>query len=129
MKDYIANTFGIAPMVINEEKNEVVPYERKEAEDVFYEIDETLKNTSDISKEVIQQLLDLAQKSQHPRAYEVLVQAIKQQTEAGKTRWDMHKEKIEAQKPTQPQTVHNTAIFTGSTKDVLEQIKGKEEDG
>ena len=123
--DPIAKTFDLTP--INNSTSEIVEYERKESNEVFYEIDENIKKTADTTEIVIQELGDLAKQSQHPRAYEVLVQALKQQMEANKTRWDMHKDKIEATKePVQPTVNHNTAIFTGSTKEILEKLTKKE---
>lgn len=72
----------------------------------------------------IDQMMTIADQSQHPRAYEVLSNMIRQMVETNKDLLDMHekKNKISTKKEEQSSTVNNN-LFVGSTKDVLELIQ------
>ena len=77
----------------------------------------------------IDQMMSIADQSQHPRAYEVLSNMIRQMVETNKDLLDMHekKKKISDKKEEQSSTVNNN-LFVGSTKDVLELIQKSQED-
>jgi len=76
----------------------------------------------------IDQMMAIADQSQHPRAYEVLSNMIRQMVETNKDLLDMHekKKKISDKKEEQSSTVNNN-LFVGSTKDVLELIQKSNE--
>jgi len=76
----------------------------------------------------IDQMMSIADQSQHPRAYEVLANMIRQMVETNKDLLDIHekKKKIQSEKSEQKSTVNNN-LFVGSTKDVLELIKQSQE--
>jgi len=77
----------------------------------------------------IDQMMSIADQSQHPRAYEVLSNMIRQMVETNKDLLDMHekKNKISTKKEEQSSTVNNN-LFVGSTKDILELIQKSNED-
>lgn len=79
----------------------------------------------------IDELLNVADQSQHPRAYEVLANMLKTMGDMNKDLIDMHekKQKITGQKPEAPDTVNNN-LFVGSTSDLLKLMRkdGKDED-
>ena len=76
----------------------------------------------------IDQMMSIADQSQHPRAYEVLSNMIRQMVETNKDLLDVHekKKKIKSESQEQKSTVNNN-LFVGSTKDVLELIKQSQE--
>jgi hypothetical protein len=73
----------------------------------------------------IDELLAVADQSQHPRAYEVLATMIKTMAETNRDLLELHQKKkqlIEKEKSTE--TVNNN-LFVGSTKDLLELLNKK----
>ena len=77
----------------------------------------------------IDQMMSIADQSQHPRAYEALANMIRQMVETNKDLLDVHekKKKIQSEKSEQKSTVNNN-LFVGSTKDVLELIQKSQDD-
>ena len=75
------------------------------------------------------ELLAIADQSQHPRSYEVLSGLIKNLSELNKDLIDLHDKKkklINLEQQTAPSTVNNN-LFVGSTSDLLKMIN-KEND-
>lgn len=76
-------------------------------------------------KSAIEELLDVARSSNHPRAYEVAFQGIKNVSEIADKLSDLHKKmkdlKSEDKKFT-PSTINNT-MFVGSTADLAKMLK------
>jgi len=75
------------------------------------------------------ELLAIADQSQHPRSYEVLSGLIKNLSELNKDLIDLHDKKkklINVEQQTAPNTVNNN-LFVGSTSDLLKMIN-KEND-
>lgn len=76
----------------------------------------------------IDQMMSIADQSQHPRAYEVLSNMIRQMVETNKDLLDMHEKKKKiSNKEEQSSTVNNN-LFVGSTKDILELIQKSNND-
>lgn len=76
----------------------------------------------------IDQMMSIADQSQHPRAYEVLSNMIRQMVETNKDLLDMHEKKKKiSNKEEQSSTVNNN-LFVGSTKDILELIQKSNDD-
>ena len=75
-------------------------------------------------QEAINGILELAQESEMPRAYEVAGQLIKNVADATDKLMDLQKKlrDIEEEKPKGPTTVNN-ALFVGSTADLAKLIK------
>jgi hypothetical protein len=72
----------------------------------------------------IDELLNVADQSQHPRAYEVLATMIKTMGDMNKDLLDMHekKQKITGEKPEPVETVNNN-LFVGSTSELLKLMR------
>jgi hypothetical protein len=75
-------------------------------------------------QEAINGMLELAQESEMPRAYEVLGQLIKTTTETTEKLMALHKIKkdVEEDSPKGPTTVNN-ALFVGSTTELAKLLK------
>ena len=76
--------------------------------------------------EAINQMMQLARESQHPRTYEVLSNFIKNMGDVSDKLLQLHKTKKELRKtPEQEQTSISVdkAVFVGSTADLLKKIK------
>lgn len=79
-------------------------------------------------KDALEGILDLAQDSQQPRAYEVAALVIKTLTDANKEIMGLQKnvQNINNDAAVKNQTNNfNNAMFVGSTKELLDIIKGK----
>jgi|SRR6056300_120239 hypothetical protein len=76
----------------------------------------------------IDELLNVADQSQHPRAYEVLATMIKTMGDMNKDLLDMHekKQKLTGEKPEVPETVNNN-LYVGSTSDLLKLLNKDDE--
>jgi hypothetical protein len=72
----------------------------------------------------IDQMMSIADQSQHPRAYEVLANMIKTMVETNKDLLDIHKKKQEIRpKDQRDDKVVNNNLFVGSTNDILKLLK------
>lgn len=128
MSDEIRKHLDLAP--IAKITGEVVPA-TQQAEDDF---DYARKNLYDVigkSQEALEDMIDVARQSQHPRAYEVLNQMLKNVAEISKDLIDLQKKKKELLKPDNegPQTVNNN-LFVGTTADLnrmIEEAQAKKE--
>lgn len=80
-------------------------------------------------QEAINGILELAQESEMPRAYEVAGQLIKSVADATDKLMDLQKKlkDIEEEKPKGPTTVNN-ALFVGSTAELAKLLKSKDID-
>ncbi len=75
----------------------------------------------------LQNLIQIANDSQHPRAYEVVTQLIKTVSDLNKDLMDIHKKEHELTKtetPTQGSGINvKNAVFVGTTKELREHLK------
>ena len=77
--------------------------------------------------EAIELMLELARESEHPRAFEVLGQLIKQNAEIGEKILKLHKtkkevDKVEADVPALAGTTNNN-VFIGSTAELQKMLR------
>jgi|TARA_B100001094_G_scaffold313364_1_gene351081 hypothetical protein len=108
-----------------EEKNE---QRQKDIENDYDFHRHNLHDLVEKGQDTLNNLIELAKQSEHPRAYEVVGQLMK-------TTGDLTKDLIELQvtmnkiqntKEGGPsKVVNNNAVFVGNTNDLLEVIKGK----
>lgn len=98
--------------------------ERKE--DDFDLARSTLRNLIDKNDAVITDLVHLARNSEHPRAYEVVGQLIKAQSEIAKDLMGIHKQKkdVDGDSPQNIKT-QNNIVFAGSTSDLMKAISSQ----
>lgn len=129
-KDRISNILNITPtitddnIVIHQETDNVgseeLDNDLKYVRDIMYD---TIRNSSD----AIDEMLEIAKQSQHPRAFEVVATLLNTQREASKDLLELHKRKkdLKHEDKDGPDTVNNN-LFVGSTADLLKLIKGKD---
>ncbi len=125
-------TFNITPDVVEEETS-IVEREkpaRLTQDDITKDYEYTRGNLYSIiekGQEAINGILELAQESEMPRAYEVAGQLIKSVSDATDKLMDLQKklkDVNEEQQQKGPSTVNN-ALFVGSTADLAKLIKGE----
>ena len=135
MNDEIGKTLGLEPLPTEVLKGEVVvpkpsinavseeERDYKYARDNFYNVIE--KGT-----DALEQMLDVARASEHPRAYEVVSTLMKTLVDANKDLVKMGDDKRKAESNIEDKdtkTVNNN-LFVGSTSDLQEMLRDMKED-
>ena len=131
-KEYnkLDKTFNITPEVVEEETSTIEREkpDRLTKDDIEKDYDYTRGNLYSIiekGQEAINGILEIAQESEMPRAYEVAGQLIKSVSDATDKLLDLQKkvkEVNEEEKAKGPNNVTN-ALFVGSTADLAKLIK------
>jgi hypothetical protein len=104
-------------------------YKASEADDDYNEVRRNLKVVIEQSNSAIQGILELAEDSQQPRAYEVVAQLIGQTLEANTRLIDLHRRMRDIKKeegPSKATNVTNNSIFVGSTAELQKMIKAQQ---
>lgn len=121
------------PILKVEEDTQVVlsvtgGYAASDADDDYKVVRKNLKVVIEQSNSAIQGILELAEDSQQPRAYEVVAQLIGQTLEANTKLIDLHRRMREIKKVegrSTPSTVTNNSIFVGSTAELQKLIRNQ----
>ena len=91
----------------------------------------TLRNLIVKSEDTLDQMIDLAKNSEHPRTYEVAGQLIKTVSDVAKDLMELQK-KVKDLKKDEPDSVknitNNNVVFAGSTAELMKML-GKKDDG
>ena len=86
-------------------------------------------NLAEKGQEAIDLMLDLARESEHPRAFEVLSNMLKQNAEIADKLMSLQKQKKEVTKPDTQQSLPGSMtqnnVFVGSTTDVQKMLQAK----
>jgi hypothetical protein len=123
-------------------QGEVIPYqektvakiEDKQVDDDFEKIRNNLKEIMQQGSDALYHALEVAKNSEHPRAFEVVSNMMKQLSDINLQLLDAHKKhkdiskKEEEEKPQAGQNVTNNAIFVGSTHELAKMIEGMKKD-
>ena len=124
-------TFDIESTIVPSEKVGITPEQKPDRltkTDIDKDYEYTRGNLYSIiekGQEAINGILELAQESEMPRAYEVAGQLIKSVSDATDKLMDLQKklkDVEEESKPKGPNTVNN-ALFVGSTAELAKMIK------
>jgi len=125
------NAFNITPDVVEDEKVGITPEQKPDRftkDEITRDYEYTRGNLYSIiekGQEAIDGILELAQESEMPRAYEVAGQLIKSVSDATDKLMDLQKKLKDVNEETQskgPNTVNN-ALFVGSTAELAKLIK------
>ena len=135
MAKQLDKTFNIAPTeVVVEEKEVETPTvgiqkpDRLNKDDIDKDYEYTRGNLYSIiekGQEAINGILELAQESEMPRAYEVAGQLIKSVSDATDKLMDLQKKlkEVEEEKESKGPTTVNNALFVGSTSELSKLLK------
>ena len=85
---------------------------------------ENLYNLIERGQDGLEELLEIAKQSEHPRAFEVVQQTIGQLTTTNKELLNLHKTKKDIKAEKGPTNVTN-ALFVGSTAELQKLLKEK----
>ena len=116
--------------VVKKEKKPEIKKVHSQEEQIQKDYEYTRGNLYSIiekGQEAIDGILELAQESEMPRAYEVAGQLIKSVSDATDKLMDLQKKlkDVNAEEKTGPTNVTNNALFVGSTADLAKLIKGE----
>lgn len=118
--DSIGKTLDLRPIdsfdvVESKETTSTVP-------DDFQYARGNMVNILEKGNEALSDMLEFAQRSQHPRGYEVVATLIKTLAETNKDLLELSKKKQELEGDKSPSTVHNN-LFVGSSAELLKMLK------
>ena len=137
MSKYLDDALGLNRMAQFDDPKSNLPavVSQTDSEQVEEDVEQVRGNLSDaisLSQTAVQDMLSIAQQSQHPKAYEVLNAMIKTYADISMGLVDLQakKAKLVAKKPEgEGQTVNNN-LFVGSTAELqqmLENMKSKDD--
>ena len=87
---------------------------------------ENYYNLIERNQDAVEEMLEIAKQSEHPRAFEVVGQLIKSGLDANKDLMGLHKTKKELSiERGGPTTTVNNAVFVGSTAELQKLLKAK----
>jgi hypothetical protein len=136
--DELNNTFNVSGEIVSSEKSseEIVEAKIEKIspinDDIKKDYDYTRGNLYSLiekGQEAINGILELAQESEMPRAYEVAGQLIKNVADATDKLMDLQKKlkDIEDEKTSKGPTTVNNALFVGSTAELAKLLKQQTE--
>jgi len=134
--DNLSKIFDVEPLKPGEVASmgqEIVPASNKVEENVNYDYDSARNNLHKLlnqGQDALYHALEIAKQSEHPRAFEVVGNLMKQLADTNEQLLALseRKQKLDAPKPgadSQPnkQVTNNNAIFVGSTSELGNLIK------
>ena len=130
MNDNLSEIFDVEPMeLIEVPKKEIVPVDETNST-VTNDFEEARKNTKSLIQKAdtaLDNLLMVANQSEHPRAYEVAANLIKTLGGLNKDLLELQKRKMDltGEKKDAGKTVIDKAVFVGNTSELLKMIKEK----
>jgi hypothetical protein len=136
VNDPIANALNLTPL--KEIQQEPTPAKtgivvHQSEDQVENDFEYARRNMYDIigqGQEAIARLMDIADQSQHPRAYEVVANLIKTMAETNKDLLDLTKKKRELQPKKEEESKQQVTnnLFVGSTAELQAMLQKKSEE-
>ena len=90
----------------------------------YIHIRKSLYDLMEQGSEGIELMMELARESEHPRAFEVLGQLIKQNADISEKLMKLQKDKRVVENPTEQPTTNNN-LFIGSTTDLQRMLRNE----
>jgi len=103
----------------------VIPQNGKDDDIDYNYARENYYNLIERNQDAVEEMLEIAKQSEHPRAFEVVGQLIKSGLDANKELMALHKTKKELSIEKGPTQVTNQAVFVGSTAELQKLLKVK----
>jgi len=131
--DELNDTFNVDGEIVSTEieKQSEVEVQKPQNNDIQKDYEYTRGNLYSLiekGQEAINGILELAQESEMPRAYEVAGQLIKNVADATDKLMELQKKlkDVEEEKQTKGPSTVNNALFVGSTADLAKLLKSKD---
>jgi len=136
--DMIGKTLGLEPIEKPALEGEIVEYDNSqkqvkkeddESERDYKYARENFYSVIESGTKALEQMLDVAQASEHPRAYEVVSTLMKTLVDANKDLVKMGEDRKKSnQQPQEDKKVTNNNLFVGSTSDLQQMLKDMRDD-
>jgi hypothetical protein len=134
MNDEIGKSLGLEPLdnVVEGKvvERKVVPTDDKMDKDYEY-ARSNFYNVIESGTEALEQMLDVAKASEHPRAYEVVSTIMKTLVDANKDLVKMSTDKVKVEEESRedsPKLTTNNNLFVGSTNELQQLLKDIKKD-
>jgi hypothetical protein len=128
--DSLSEAFGVQTIPQTEvitQDGEIISASSSKVEDDFDTSRNNLRILLQQGQEALQKSLDVAMQSEHPRAFEVVGNLMKQLADINQQLLDLHQQKQKLDEPSKAekakQVTNNNAIFVGSTAELNKLIK------
>ncbi len=127
--DSLSEAFEVKPMTPTEvidTDGVIVSRSNNKIEDDYEVTRNNLRILLQQGQEALQKSLDVAMQSEHPRAFEVVGNLMKQLADINQQLLDLHQQKQKLDEPSKAEKakqVTNNAIFVGSTAELNKLIK------
>ena len=108
-----------------ESTTRVIPQNGKDDDIDYNYARENYYNLIERNQDAVEEMLEIAKQSEHPRAFEEVGQLIKSGLDANKELMALHKTKKELSIEKGPTQVTNQAVFVGSTAELQKLLKVK----
>jgi hypothetical protein len=115
--------------VVEVEEGELMPEDSERAEEVDTDYQYTRTNYYDLIEKgtsAIESSLQIAQEGQHPRAYEVTAQLLKNVGELNRDLMELQITVDKLKGTSKPTKVTNNTMFVGSTKELQQMLKQRQ---
>ena len=113
------------PEMAPEPSARIIPKAGKDDDIDYNYARENYYNLIERNQDAVEEMLEIAKQSEHPRAFEVVGQLIKSGLDANKELMALHKTKKELNIEKGPTQVTNQAVFVGSTAELQKLLKVK----
>jgi len=128
--DSLSQVFDIPSIPKNEmivaETGEIVTPPNEKIESDYETARDNLRELLTTGQNALMHALEVAKSSEHPRAFEVVGNLMKQLADVNQQLMDIHQQKAKLDAPSKSETskkVTNNAIFVGSTSELNKLIK------
>ena len=108
-----------------ESTTRVIPQNGKDDDIDYNYARENYYNLIERNQDAVEEMLEIAKQSEHPRAFEVVGQLIKSGLDANKELMSLHKTKKELSIEKSSGVNVNNAVFVGSTAELQKLLKVK----
>tara|TARA_Y100001949_G_scaffold159786_1_gene150930 strand:- start:235 stop:645 length:411 start_codon:yes stop_codon:yes gene_type:complete len=114
------------PEIKPEPPAKIIPKSGKDDDIDYNYARENYYNLIERNQDAVEEMLEIAKQSEHPRAFEVVGQLIKSGLDANKELMSLHKTKKELSiEKGGPGVAVNNAVFVGSTAELQKLLKAK----
>lgn len=122
MNKHIDDSLDMVPLNDVYVPEPVQKIEKTQQENDYEYARENFYNVIEKGTQALEDMLDVAKASEHPRAYEVVSTLMKTLVDANKDLVEMGKKKAQDEKP-EDKTVTNNNLFVGSTAELQQLLK------
>jgi predicted house-cleaning noncanonical NTP pyrophosphatase (MazG superfamily) len=113
------------PEMAPEPPARIIPKTGKDDDIDYNYARENYYNLIERNQDAVEEMLEIAKQSEHPRTFEVVGQLIKSGLDANKELMSLHKTKKELSIETNSSVNVNNAVFVGSTAELQKLLKAK----